>query len=322
MSDPCMASRRQRFALLATVVFLASCSGDSDGSYPAPDAGLTANSNSAPERPQPAGYGVSPTTGVPDPGSQWSGSGATISLIGGWTIPLTLPVGSTVPALFTAVRDNASTCSLCSDGVVINMMLVSSVGSSTTVISSATSTGSGQWQNVSIVASHTVTADELLQVRYFTFSSPVPPSRMSLIGILQVGSGAIIHRRTIPLFSSNGATYTERPLTLMSFPAHGTAEFPVPVEPGEIFADVTSRVRCGSFGAVTMRLIRRDASGAALATSQVGSAPTCAGLGSEETLQVTGMNEVAGSDFSHYLIDFTMNNPGPVSLDVAYVTTR
>lgn len=318
----CMAPSSWKFALLVTFNLLSACSDGMDGVDGQPDAGPDAIAKIATTQTQSDGFGLSPLAGVPDPGSQWAVSGTAIAFIGAWSVPLALPIGSTVPSLFTSIKDNSSTCWLCSDGVVINMMLVSYVGSSAVVLGTATSTGSGEWQTVSLNLSHIVTATEILQVRYVTVSSPMPPSRMSTIGMLQVGVGATVHRRSIPLFSSSGSQYTEQPLTQMVFPSYNIAEFPIAVEPGEIIADVAARVRCGTIGAVTMRLIRRDVSGSTPSATQVGSTSTCTGTATEETLHTAGVSELVGSDYTHYLLDFTMNNAGPVYLDIAYVTTR
>lgn len=132
------------------------------------------------------GFTISPLTGLPDPGTTWSVSGGQVSMLGCWNVPLSLPVGSGVPAISATVRDNAGI-----DGNAVTTMLVSYIGSAWTVLTQATSDSSGSTQTLTLSPTHTVTATEVLQIRFCSFASP-PPTRMSAIGMIQVGqSGAI-----------------------------------------------------------------------------------------------------------------------------------
>jgi hypothetical protein len=135
------------------------------------------------------GFTLPSTGGFADTGSWWWPSGTQINLIGAWNVPVTLPTGANVPPIIGSMRDNASTCPLCLNGNAVSMMLVSYVGTGWSVLGTAITDGSGAWQRIPLTVTHTVTADEALRVRFYTFSSPNTPVYESAIGPTSFISG-------------------------------------------------------------------------------------------------------------------------------------
>lgn len=172
--------RAMRNMILVCIAMLGACS-VSELRDAGVDGGMPAMGDPA-EPPIAQGFTLPSTGGFADPGTWWWEDGTRINLRGAWNVPVILPVGSEVPSIIGSIRDNVPTCQLCLDGNGVFMMLVSYVGTTWTVLGSTTTDGSGAWQRLPLSVNHTVTSDEILRVRFYTYSSPNAPVYESAIG--------------------------------------------------------------------------------------------------------------------------------------------
>lgn len=147
-----------------------------------PDAGSTDSTT----QPVMSRVTIDPTTGYPDPDTQWSVSGSQVMLIGGWNIPLSMVAGSAVPLISASVRDNPETCSGCFDQISIVMQLISYEDGTPTQLAYTYSDASGHQQTISFAPMHTVKSTETLRLQFWTFT--YAPTRMSTIGAIHIGT--------------------------------------------------------------------------------------------------------------------------------------
>jgi hypothetical protein len=245
------------------------------------------------------GFVISPLTGLPDAGTTWSVAGSTVNMLGGWNVPLSLPVGTMVPAISGTVRDNTG-----SDGNAVAMMLVSYVGSAWTVLAQATSDSSGSAQSLNLTPSHVVTATEVLQIRFTSLASP-PPTRMSTIGMVQVGRPSIqtllipvAPAASGPRRTSMYALVTGLDADPLTGPQNLYAPIAVPVS--TVIRGLRARVQDGGSG-TKLEADILSTSDNSQTFALVATSPKSTGAGIEETIALPGLSITTAPATQYYI---------------------
>lgn len=200
---------KRTVALLFSIAVLCAC--DPPVDMP-PDSGYSPTPIAVTQQSDTSSGSISPLTGLPGSSTTtWNVDPTNSNQVlfhGSWDVPLSFPVGSSVPTISALVRDNANTCSTCADGDAVIMTLVSfgggGSGSGGTPLVQAVSSGLGGVQTLTITPTHTVVSGETFQLQFVTFTV-FPTTRMDMIGSILVG--AMLRTRTL----SAATAIAERP---------------------------------------------------------------------------------------------------------------
>ena len=104
--------------------------------------------------------------------------------------------------------------------------------------------------------------------------------------------------------------------------ANNVLRIPIHVDQGERITQVQCRVTDAGTDVITMKIWRSDLSGTNASRTQLGSSADSVGAtGALETLSVTGLTEVVGTQFYQYFAEFTCTYSAGGNISGLYVTT-